>query len=66
MTGALAPRVQSVLETCLYATDLAPAAQFYEQTLGLRPIGSVPDRHVFFRCGPGVGPGESRNGCYGD
>jgi catechol 2,3-dioxygenase-like lactoylglutathione lyase family enzyme len=54
MTGAANPRIHSVLETCLYASDLAPAAQFYEETLGLRPIGSVADRHVFFRCGPGV------------
>ena len=47
-------RVTRVLETCLYAEDLAAAAAFYEEILGLEPISSVPGRHVFLRCGDGV------------
>jgi catechol 2,3-dioxygenase-like lactoylglutathione lyase family enzyme len=47
-------RVSRVLETCLYADDLGPAAAFYEEILGLERISSVPGRHVFFRCGDAV------------
>ena len=43
-----------VLESCLYATDLAAAARFYEDVLRLTPFARVEGRHVFFRCGPGV------------
>ena len=43
-----------VLETCLYATDLAAAERFYAEVLGLSVIGRVANRHVFFRCGEGV------------
>ena len=44
-------RVQEVLETCLYASDLEAAEQFYSTILGLRVISRVEGRHVFFRCG---------------
>lgn len=43
-----------VLESALYAEDLAAAEAFYGGMLGLQRIGRVPGRHVFFRCGPGV------------
>ncbi|MFN2400148.1 MAG: VOC family protein [Gemmatimonadaceae bacterium] len=47
-------QIGGVLETCLYATDLVAAERFYAELLGLEVIGRVPDRHVFFRCGPAV------------
>ncbi len=47
-------RVRRVLESCLYATDLEAAERFYTSVLGLEMLTHVPDRHVFFRCGPGV------------
>lgn len=47
-------RVDQVLETCLYATDLGAAEAFYAGVLGLDVIGRVEGRHVFFRCGAGV------------
>lgn len=40
-----------VLETCLYAADLAAAEHFYGTVLGLEVFGRDSDRHVFFRCG---------------
>ena len=43
-----------VLETCLYASDLDAAEQFYGTVLGLDAFAREPDRHVFFRCGAGV------------
>ena len=47
-------RVSRVLESCLYAEDLALAATFYGEVLGLPVLSSVDDRHVFFRCGDGM------------
>jgi catechol 2,3-dioxygenase-like lactoylglutathione lyase family enzyme len=43
-----------ILETALYAADLDAAEAFYEKTLGLEKITRAGNRHVFFRCGPGV------------
>lgn len=43
-----------VLETAIYAEDLAAAEAFYGGLLGLEPIGRVAGRHAFFRVGPGV------------
>jgi catechol 2,3-dioxygenase-like lactoylglutathione lyase family enzyme len=43
--------VRRVLETCLYAQDLAESARFYERVLGLRVHSRVEGRHAFFRCG---------------
>ena len=45
------PTLDRVLETCLYAEDLAPAAAFYEEVLGLAPVSRVEGRHAFFRVG---------------
>lgn len=42
-------RIERVLETCLYATDVAGTARFYRKVLGLEVVSSVPGRHVFFR-----------------
>jgi catechol 2,3-dioxygenase-like lactoylglutathione lyase family enzyme len=49
-----APRVREVLETCLYARDLAAAERFYADVLGLEVLGRVGGRHVFFRLGRGM------------
>ena len=38
-----------VLETCLYASDLDAAEQFYGNTLGLERVIREGNRHVFFR-----------------
>lgn len=49
MTGRVS--IQGVLETCLYASDLDAAAEFYQTVLGLDVFTRVDGRHVFFRCG---------------
>lgn len=46
--------ITGVLETCLYAADLAAAERFYGDALGLDAFAREPGRHVFFRCGAGV------------
>ncbi len=46
--------LEGILETALYAGDLDAAEAFYEGTLGLEKITRAGNRHVFFRCGPGV------------
>jgi catechol 2,3-dioxygenase-like lactoylglutathione lyase family enzyme len=43
-----------VLETVLYARDLAAAEDFYRDVLGLQPFASVAGRHLFYRCGDQV------------
>lgn len=43
-----------ILESALYVDDLDAAEAFYERILGLEKIGRFGNRHVFFRCGPGV------------
>lgn len=47
-------QIRGVLETCLYAADLAAAERFYVDVLGLSVIAREPGRHVFFRCGDAV------------
>jgi catechol 2,3-dioxygenase-like lactoylglutathione lyase family enzyme len=47
-------QIHGILETCLYATDLAEAERFYTSVLGLKKISHEPGRHLFFRCGQGV------------
>ena len=46
--------IDGVLETCLYASDLAAAERFYAGVLGLEVFSREPERHVFFRCGPAM------------
>jgi catechol 2,3-dioxygenase-like lactoylglutathione lyase family enzyme len=43
-----------VLETAVYADDLAAAERFYTEVLGLTLITRDPARHVFFRSGESV------------
>jgi len=50
--SAVAPRIGAVLETALYVEDLAPAARFYEETMGLKPLYQ-DERLCAFDCGPG-------------
>jgi catechol 2,3-dioxygenase-like lactoylglutathione lyase family enzyme len=38
-----------VLETILYAKDLAAAQAFYRDVLGLEPFSIAPGRHLFYR-----------------
>jgi catechol 2,3-dioxygenase-like lactoylglutathione lyase family enzyme len=46
--------ITGVLESCLYASDLAAAERFYAEVLGLRVYSREPERHLFFRCGPAM------------
>jgi catechol 2,3-dioxygenase-like lactoylglutathione lyase family enzyme len=46
-----APFVTGVLETVLYAHDLAATEDFYRRVFGLEPFAAVAGRHVFYRCG---------------
>ncbi|MFB2565824.1 VOC family protein [Rhizobium sp. IMFF44] len=48
------PALAGVLETALYADDLDAAEAFYGGILGLQKISRGGNRHVFYRCGPGV------------
>jgi len=40
-----------ILETVLYAADLAAAESFYRDVLGLAPFAKADTRHLFYRCG---------------
>ncbi len=53
-SAAIPMPLTGVLETCVYATDLAAAERFYTDALGLSVVGRAANRHVFFRCGEGV------------
>ena len=46
--------VLTILETALYADDLAAAESFYGGLLGLPVLGRVEGRHVFFRAAGGI------------
>ncbi|NRP17530.1 hypothetical protein LPJGGPFB_00751 [Ensifer adhaerens] len=50
----MAPALEGILETALYAPDLDGAEAFYGGVLGLQKITRAGNRHVFFRCGTGV------------
>ncbi|HEV7246411.1 MAG TPA: VOC family protein [Shinella sp.] len=50
----MAAAIEGILETALYAEDLDAAEAFYGGLLGLEKITRQANRHVFFRCGPGV------------
>jgi catechol 2,3-dioxygenase-like lactoylglutathione lyase family enzyme len=49
LTTSTAPL--NVLETVLYARDLAAVEDFYRRVLGLEPFAAVAGRHLFYRCG---------------
>lgn len=51
MATPLPEKIQHVLESCLYASDLDAAERFYAGVLGLAVHSRQPGRHVFFRCG---------------
>jgi catechol 2,3-dioxygenase-like lactoylglutathione lyase family enzyme len=40
-----------ILETVLYADDLAAAERFYRDVLGMEPFSKAPGRQLFYRCG---------------
>ena len=40
-----------ILETVLYARDLAAIEAFYRDVLGMEPFGRAEGRHLFYRCG---------------
>ena len=44
-------RVQKILETCVYASDLDAAENFYVRVLGLTLHAKQAGRHLFFRVG---------------
>lgn len=46
--------IEGILETALYADDLDAAEAFYSGLLGLEKVLRAGNRHVFFRCGPGI------------
>ncbi|WP_426231128.1 VOC family protein [Pararhizobium sp. DWP3-4] len=50
----MAAPFEGILETALYVDDLDAAEAFYGSVLGLEKISRASNRHVFFRCGPGV------------
>ena len=43
-----------ILETALYVGDLDAAEDFYGALIGLKRVLRAGERHVFFRCGPGL------------
>ena len=43
-----------ILETVLYAKDLAASETFYRDVLGLDPFARADGRHLFYRCGDQV------------
>ena len=43
-----------VLETVLYARDLAATEDFYRDVLGLEPFSRLDGRQLFYRCGDQV------------
>jgi catechol 2,3-dioxygenase-like lactoylglutathione lyase family enzyme len=53
-----------VLETVLYAKDLAATEAFYRDVLEMEPFAKVAGRHLFYRCGNQVllifNPGATR------
>lgn len=50
----MAAPFEGILETALYVDDLDRAEAFYASVLGLEKISRAGNRHIFFRCGPGV------------
>ena len=45
------PALDGILETVLYAKDLAAAETFYRDVLGLEAFAKADGRHLFYRCG---------------
>ncbi|MEO1259609.1 MAG: VOC family protein [Bacteroidota bacterium] len=47
-------KVNAILETVMYATDLSATEIFYKEILGLEPFSKVEDRYLFYYCGSSV------------
>jgi catechol 2,3-dioxygenase-like lactoylglutathione lyase family enzyme len=47
-------RPKDILETVIYANNLAAIESFYRDALGMEPFASVAGRHLFYRCGKQV------------
>lgn len=47
-------KVERILETSLYAQDLAAAVRFYRDVLGLEVISDMGERGITFKCGEAV------------
>lgn len=54
-----------IAETCLYATNLNEAEEFYSEILKLDVVMKEKNRHVFFKCGDNMllvfNPDHTRN-----
>ncbi len=50
----MAELIEGILETALYVDDLDAAEAFYGGVLGFEKIRRGGNRHVFYRCGPGI------------
>jgi len=46
--------IEGILETALYVDDLDKAEAFYSDVLGFAKIRRGGNRHLFYRCGPGI------------
>lgn len=46
--------LEGILETALYAVDLDAAEAFYGGVLSLEKVARQANRHLFYRCGPGI------------
>jgi catechol 2,3-dioxygenase-like lactoylglutathione lyase family enzyme len=44
-------KINRIIETCIYASDLQEAEKFYSQILELEQVSKEEDRHIFYRCG---------------
>ena len=44
-------KIQGILETCLYASNLNELEEFYQQLPGLQLVAKETGRHLFYRCG---------------
>ena len=44
-------KIEGILESCLYGSDLDAMLVFYRDVLGLELHSQQEGRHVFFRCG---------------
>jgi catechol 2,3-dioxygenase-like lactoylglutathione lyase family enzyme len=60
-----APKLDGILETVLYARDLAATEAFWRDVLGLEPFHTLAGRQIFYRCGNQVllifNPDATRN-----
>jgi catechol 2,3-dioxygenase-like lactoylglutathione lyase family enzyme len=51
VNGEAQVQIKGVIEIAIYVDDLQIAETFYSTVLGLRIMGSEPQRHVFFQVG---------------